>query len=115
MTFRPGTPKPPNSGIKKGQKHKAPEAWKTVRERLLENGVDLVQVVLDALAKLEKDPYNKAKIALQLMEYSETKLHRTELSLAPQTTTAPMLQSVPIEYLEEQARLATVTDITPAG
>ena len=77
MAFKPGDPKPPNSGVKKGQKQR--RTLLRIEDFLLDKKIHPVQKILDLLPQLE--PADQVKTWLQLIKYVEPELKPVEVIL----------------------------------
>lgn len=78
MPFETGTPKPPNSGVKKG--YKTPR--KTVEELLAKHGVDLWERFSEILDVLEeKSPRHAMEAVLKMFEYVRPKLSTQDINI----------------------------------
>lgn len=71
MAFKPGSPKPPGSGRKKGTKNKKP-TLRSFRASLAEEGFDAVDELID-LYHSTKDEHIQFAILKLMLEYSQVK------------------------------------------
>jgi hypothetical protein len=78
MAFKKGTPKPANSGKKKGTVNKATADIKEAYKNLIEMNLENMTAWLEQIAA--KDPAKAIMIISELSEYVIPKLARTEMT-----------------------------------
>lgn len=106
MAFKKGDPKPPNSGIKKGEKHK--RTMLRVEELLLEQDVHPIKKLLTLIPTL--DPIDQAHMWFRLMKYVEPELKPVEalLNVTPNENQQLLEASSTEELLALEANDETV-------
>jgi hypothetical protein len=94
MAAPKGHPAYPGGGRPKGSTTRVP--YFSVAKRLEERGIDLVQRIMDELAKMD-DPEARANVYLKLLEYCDAKRKAVEVSATVDQTTRT--DAIPTEAL----------------
>jgi len=73
MAFKKGTPKPPNSGKKKGTKNEKTKQWEAIAEYMIEDGATRFANAMKTMPDEKFIP-----VYLNILEYFKPKLARQE-------------------------------------